>query len=689
MEDWGDTGVKWGSDWKVKKIIEEEKRSSLYLPNFQRRFIWSTEAQTKLITSLLAGVPVGGILLFKSLRRAFAFRVLGHILTSSTMHTVNKDNAGKCLFLLDGQQRISALKTICSDPFSEENVRFIKEEKGFKKIIGDWRDLLEKTPSRLRYRWFIDLNKPISFKEEDEQNIFCNKDLKLVRDDTLVPSDYFDYIKCERITPNSNFSPKHSLFKIKERAIQRKWIPLWLLLGNTKEQQALEEIVEGIAVQFKGDIQMVTGEKLEDGAPYDWKSSIISFLKSRICNATIPDITLEKNEDQLGVGIAVFEAINRGGMRLSTYDLISARMANEDTLTSLTEHIKTTLTKNTVLSESIDDKGIKTWNPFHENIGLWDNTDDMPTPAFQKTFLSCLGVECFLKRKVHPYQNLRLDVSKEKSLLGLTADEINRAWDDLVQTFVKVFQFLHLRCGLIGINKLQYDLMILPLYTVFRDLPIDSRLLQRCEYWYWVALFSGRYREAQNKNSIADCKSLYQFCSEEVENPFKEWEDEVLQVSGYSDFQNLGRSLDSGNYNHGLDSVILQYILSRGVQDFDRNRITPWAVGRGELKMPHEAHLIPATSKGRGRGEGDDPLNSPLNKTYLLPETNLSMGTNTIQFFEFDEKRKSHILPDNFADLIEFYLKSKSEENLQAFLSARYDRILHDVQDRLASLLDV
>ena len=73
-----------GIDFDVEGIIRRLRRNEIFIPPFQRSFIWSLREASKFIESLLLGLPVPGIFL------------------------AQEADSGK-LFVIDGQQRLKSL----------------------------------------------------------------------------------------------------------------------------------------------------------------------------------------------------------------------------------------------------------------------------------------------------------------------------------------------------------------------------------------------------------------------------------------------------------------------------------------------------------------------------------------------------------------------------------------------------
>ncbi|MDE0446214.1 MAG: DUF262 domain-containing protein [Spirochaetaceae bacterium] len=55
----------YGADYPVDSLVKRLDRGDVYVPEFQRRFVWTHAQASRLIESLLLGLPVPGIFLFK------------------------------------------------------------------------------------------------------------------------------------------------------------------------------------------------------------------------------------------------------------------------------------------------------------------------------------------------------------------------------------------------------------------------------------------------------------------------------------------------------------------------------------------------------------------------------------------------------------------------------------------------
>jgi Protein of unknown function DUF262 len=91
------TITSYGADYTVDTLISRLKTGAFYVPPFQRGFVWSKRHASRFIESLLMGLPVPGIFLYKE---------------ASNKHLV-----------VDGQQRLRTLQSFYAGLFLESSFR--------------------------------------------------------------------------------------------------------------------------------------------------------------------------------------------------------------------------------------------------------------------------------------------------------------------------------------------------------------------------------------------------------------------------------------------------------------------------------------------------------------------------------------------------------------------------------------
>lgn len=90
----------YGADYTVDSLVKRMKGDAFKIPEFQRRFVWSQKHSSKFIESLLMGLPVPGIFLYKE--------------AATNKHLV-----------IDGQQRLRTLQAFYSGVFHEKKFRLV------------------------------------------------------------------------------------------------------------------------------------------------------------------------------------------------------------------------------------------------------------------------------------------------------------------------------------------------------------------------------------------------------------------------------------------------------------------------------------------------------------------------------------------------------------------------------------
>lgn len=96
----------------LKELFIEDDNGKIILPNFQRDFVWEEKQQKELLATFLVELPISSILLLRGTPNDFNYRKLCYKIES-------KNAKEDCFYLLDGQQRMSTLKSIFYNFFKE------------------------------------------------------------------------------------------------------------------------------------------------------------------------------------------------------------------------------------------------------------------------------------------------------------------------------------------------------------------------------------------------------------------------------------------------------------------------------------------------------------------------------------------------------------------------------------------
>src|SRR5277367_2312529 len=89
----------YGADYPVDGLIKRIESDSIYIPPFQRRFVWDLKRGSRFVESLLLGLPVPGIFL-------------------------SKEEKTQKLLVIDGQQRLRTLQYFYRGIFADSKREF-------------------------------------------------------------------------------------------------------------------------------------------------------------------------------------------------------------------------------------------------------------------------------------------------------------------------------------------------------------------------------------------------------------------------------------------------------------------------------------------------------------------------------------------------------------------------------------
>lgn len=106
----------YGSDMPVESLVRRIEREDIFVPPFQRKFVWSHGQASRFVESLLLGLPVPGIFLFREPKT-------------------------RKLMVVDGQQRLLTLLAFYAGSIGERKFRLIQVGDHF--LGKTYRDLSE------------------------------------------------------------------------------------------------------------------------------------------------------------------------------------------------------------------------------------------------------------------------------------------------------------------------------------------------------------------------------------------------------------------------------------------------------------------------------------------------------------------------------------------------------------------
>lgn len=695
----------------ISELLVQAHKRSLLLPNFQRDFVWSIEFQKRLTSSVMLGIPCGSLLLLEGQSDDFGANWLGISAQTKT------SGVHSCRFLLDGQQRLSTLNQVFSDPFGTTN----------------WEEAVRSTYYRLRYRWAVKLA-----PEMGEQDIFGYENLsfqqvpmevepiqarlremRILLDKAETSSDASWFHPGWKGTLGPSATQAQLDVEVKKRAALQQLVPLWRVtsdVGKPKTKERLHSIViqqialdrgEQLEAQVRGgtiskalresidaarpDLADVTDlEKLAGGIAYvtsAWEAAVGSFIEQCV-KSEMPIVELPANE--IDRAILTFEQMNTGGTRLSTFDLLTAKLALVNSKDNLGEMVYERITSfhlklSDALWGTIPLTKPKEWTPSN-NFAV---DKDAPSLAFKDSFLWVLALLVAKEKK----QEFSVELTKQSQILRIDPEQLARHWKAAVDAVLRAYAFLQIRCGVRSETRLRNQLLVPPIALALsgKNLP-RRKTLDRIEFWYWVSVLTNTYTERQNQNAVMDATALEKWIATgKMPTQFSERRKRVLKDQNYSDKKFLTRESEDAGVKTDVGEYLLQYELSSAPNDLMKDEPRVSALD-GKL---HDHHLVPLGSAKsihesahdirKGNSELSRLLNSPLNRAYISEKTNSRISSMSIKDYLGDVSsaaRGDRGLPD-----VGVLLKTeKGEAEIKAVMCHRFDHFSTSVAAELAYL---
>lgn len=697
----------------LKELFIEDDTGKIILPNFQRDFVWEEKQQKELLATFLVELPISNILLLRGTPDDFNYRKLCY-------RNESKNAKEDCFYLLDGQQRMSTLKSIFYNFFKE-----------------DWETQFTNLYGKLRNLWFLRMKSP----DEECQDIFGYKNLCFKNGNlrSYTPQEVLDHIISYGIKktkkdlwyhPEYKFYSKESTTPLQGSARVREYVkkcaedflvPLNGLnedpnklfqnkvltsIASDRMEEILCEIddekdsrlkLEKIKYYFTREelgifvesIEQFEEEResLKSDICAEWKTKILNFLDI-LLKQEISLIEIEKNE--ISRGIAIFETINKGGTPLDNFDLIAAKSAKESSEKALAQRIIEYLEKDISLPNSLTQEihfsNINNWNVL--NLNIIGNSEEI-NKRIKNQYLNLLSIFFHIEDN---FENLKLDYIKRKKIFEITSKGINNLTEKVIKSMVRALAFINIRLGITDFGDFSFELLILPMaYLLSKDeIWNDSRALNKIEYWYWVSIFTGRYREKQNIRAVEDFKTLCKWIinndrtDKKVQELLEEKLEKVLFVEEFSDFKTL---IDNSKTPISVVKGLLNYVFSRNPYDLlpnEEKRMYKYILEDKYFNF-EDHHLIPASSdkklgelSSKIRNDKTHILNSVLNRAKISKEANRCISNLKLNEYIQQVKEICRISYYISADLT----KKDNEDNetyYMRLIEERYNKIKEEL----------
>ncbi|PSM47327.1 hypothetical protein C7Y66_20300 [Chroococcidiopsis sp. CCALA 051] len=612
------------------QLLYSLRKGDLLLPNFQRPFVWNSERWQSLIASIFLEYPIGQALIgteadsqTMSVNKPLSIpeKVLRETLLKKTnikleetvglkaTQYLQKGQAYSCDYLLDGQQRLTALDLIFGTAYH----------------FADGNELNR----NYRLRWFLNLNK-LGLKELKWLNL-----RELQHEEACEVFVFVKYKKTDRSCPfyyETSDSDLANFCTVKDLQEQNDieegiYLPLDKLYIENDDDKSLQFDPTNFWIDLfedRQDIiisQTIEGKKLKenfqlgniDKSKYDeewkklkryflsWRSQLQQML-SELIKFQFPVLEVPSKEFNRLSGI--FSVINMGGVELETFDLLVAKTTTADS--SLREVMKSICLQSiedfrqsiNLLPEPAREDDIENFwtlgdflgekNEDAEQVVKGAKFPERIARSFAQTIVLHAKISEALgntwSTRTNPISHCKknkfnLDLAEstnpqeaarsilqiedwgysDKLILSLSRQTVQDVQEQAAKQLLRAYFFMKAKLGIPKLSFLPYRQMDLVLATILTD-STWSRLCQdptgtiikKIQWWYWGSLFGGAYQKAHSsidKRVLADIPRLLAYISK----PTIKW-NEVSDLNNKSDsFEQLSlinteKPLNSDDY---------------------------------------------------------------------------------------------------------------------------------------------
>lgn len=390
------------------------------------------------------------------------------------------------------------------------------------------------------YLFFVDFKKLIAADDRDEAFFYENKEKAVRRYGATV-----------------------------DQAVKRI-LPLSVLFGGDGFHAWLDEIEDILAVDPR--LSQLTGDE---------KKAIREAYETYIApvvNYEFPVVTLTGNVSLEAV-CTIFETLNNTGVRLSVFDLLSARYFAEG----------------------------------HNLRERWETA--LERSNHMKNF------------EIDPYYILQIICSrvtnsvKRSDVLKLKAQNVVQYWDDAIWGMNQVLDIIFDECGVLSPNWLSYNTILIPAASIFMRYKslagaAVGNLRTKFKRWYWCSIFSQAYETSPTSQTITDITQ------------FQAWLKGTEPPTSVATFEfNPEVLLTTTNKQRAVYRGLMCLVLRK--QSLDFHSTQPITAALLNQKRIDDHHIFPKGYLASiGNRIDDTEIDSILNRTLIDTETNQRIGMN-------------------------------------------------------------
>ena len=395
----------------LKELLAEIQSGQMVLPDFQRDFVWEPSATRELIVSIANNYPAGSLLRVRDAQRAFAPREFeGAPKIDGRSHT---------FLVLDGQQRMTSL---------------------YQAFFGVG-----------EHRYYLNLQKLIDGEDFDEALFYVRTSTKWAKrmeaqaeqeKDMVLPLSVLRSGAGGFLTWMTSLTNEATTKILQQR--EAKKIDADEAHQRLMANQALQLALTAINAKWIMAID-------------DYKFPVVT-----LSDKTQPDALC-----------TIFETLNRTGVKLSVFELLTARF----------------------------------W-PQNINLrALWDKAQ------VNHPILADYDLDPYYLLQAIALASRKAPSCKRSDVLNMTGADITEWWDRVVWGMAEGFTILRDDCKVTRPKWLPYQTMLAPLAAVLArkgalKTPEAGVHRERIKRWFWCAVYGQAYESSPNTQAAKDVTEL-------------------------------------------------------------------------------------------------------------------------------------------------------------------------------------
>ncbi|MBQ3442623.1 MAG: DUF262 domain-containing protein [Selenomonadaceae bacterium] len=574
---------------ELTKLLDEIKRGEIQLPDFQRSWIWSDGQIKSLLESVIRGFPINSIMLLVCDADSvkFSFRKI-ELLESVESKPQH--------LILDGQQRLTSLFGAL---YFNEPVK-ITDSKGKVK----------------KYFYYVDMAKAITSVQNSESV-----------EDMIISVDENRKLKAK----GKNFD-----FSTPEKEYAEGMFPLNKIFNGILDG-ILDWILKHQSYYENNDYKQALVNKFYDE------------VVKKISSYKIACIMLEKNIPLEAV-CNIFENVNIGGAKLSTFDLLTAIFAKQKDENGNPIELRRDWEK---IKGGFAEKGLDTLN-------------EVDCSDFITALTLLVSYKKFCRDKKTPVS------CKGEDILKLTYNEYLQYREDIIEGFVEAGKFLEEE-GISTIKYLPYKSQLIPMAVIFAELKLSSKdneaSRKKIECWYWCGVFSEAYREGHLSRFAKDVVQVMKWID-------KREEPEIIRKAQIV----AGRLMSVNSTRSAPYKGMISLIIKNGARDFLAGRNMGTSANFAENIDVH--HIFPkkyCEAQGLPKARCDNIAN----KTLILKKTNQTIGSDPPSIYLTKIERKTRLSSAEVDEILERHFIDPvlcRADNFDAFIDDRENKIFDEIE---------